>query len=418
MLLDSLLHRFAAYPAAWSRHLAWRAQAVRWQRRGGLSAEQLAATEAAYPLACFRPAWPIRVVLFVVTLLGVSLGSSFAGLVVASGGSFEHFSVLAWAVLVLAGALLMLEVVIRNNNLYHAGPDNALLYAAVGGAAVLIGRLRLLRLDGSLNDFALAQPALLPSLLLLLAVLLAAGVRYAERGVTGAAFITYLLLVANLLLPWGWGRLLRPFAMMAAAGAIIWLARAPLRATAAAYYYEGPRQTLRLLGLAVLYLAGNYLVVREGNAALHGDYMSAHPPLGGLFIFFTAAVPLAYITLGLRRADRLLLTLGLVAFAFSGYTLRTYRSVLPPAVAATLAGAALVAIAVFALRYLRPARHGLTSLPDAGGDDADDAANPFARANLEALAAAELTPVPPPDAGPRTEFGGGEFGGGGASSGY
>ena len=417
-MLDSLLPRFAAYPAAWPRYQAWRALAARWHRRGGLTAAQLTATEAAYPLDCFRPAWAIRIALFVVTLLGVSLGSSLGGLVVGMGSSFEHFSVAGWAVLVLAGTLLILETVIRNNKLFHAGPDNALLYCAVGAAAVLIGRLRLLRLDGSLNDFALSQPALLPSLLLFLAVLLAAVVRYAERGVTGAAFVVYLLVVVNLLLPWNWGRLLLPFGMMGAAGAVVWLTRAPRRGTPATYYYEGPRQTLRLLGLAVLYLAGNYLVVREGNAALRGDFVSAHPPLGGLFIFFTAVVPVAYIGLGLRRPDRLLLTLGLVAVAFSGYTLRTYRSVLPPAVAATLAGAALVALAVFGLRYLRPARHGLTSLPDAGDDTADDAANPFARANLEALAAAELTPIAAPDAGPRTEFGGGQFGGGGASSGY
>ncbi|MBC7449076.1 MAG: hypothetical protein H7330_13570 [Hymenobacteraceae bacterium] len=418
MMVDSSrMQQVAAYPPAWPRHLAWRALAARWHRRGGLTDAQLAATAVAYPLDYYRPAWPIRVALFCVTVLGVLLGSGFLALL-AAGATVGDFNVTAWAVLLLISSGVLLELTIRHNRLYHAGPDNALLYAALLAAAVLIGRLQLLRLDGSVNDFSLGQPSLLPSLLLLLVVLLAAGVRYADRGVAGAAFVGYLLVIANLLLPWGWGRLLLPFGMMAAAGMVVWLARTPRQVLAATYYYEGARQTLRLLALVVFYLAGNYLVVREGNASLRGDFVSAHPPLGALFIGLTAAVPLAYVALGLRRHDRLLLTLGLLAAAFSVYTLRAYRSVLPPAIAASLAGAALVILAVVLLRYLRPRRHGLTSLPDAGAASADDTANPFARANLEALAAVELTPVAAPDAGPATTFGGGEFGGGGASSGY
>ncbi len=416
-MLNFWLKRVAAYPAFWSRNLTWRTHATRWHRRGQLTAAQLAATEAAYPLDFFRPAWPIRIGLFIATALGVLLGSSFLALL-AAGTNAGNFSVTGWALLQLVSSWALLELLIRQNKLYHAGPDNALLYTALGAAAVLIGRLHLLRLDGSVNEFALSQPALLPTLLLLLTILGAAVARYAERGVTGAAFITFLLVIANLLLPWGWGRLLLPFGMMTAAGAVLWLARAPRQVSAATYYYDGARQTLRLLALVVFYLAGNYLVVREGNASLRGDFTSAHPPLGGLFIALTAAVPVAYVVLGLRRHNRLLLTLGLLAFAFSGYTLRTYRSVLPPAIAATLVGAALIALAVVALRYLRPQRHGLTSLPDAGEPAADEAASPFARANLEALAAAELTPVPAPSTGSATTFGGGEFGGGGASSGY
>lgn len=416
MSLNAILKQLAAYPVAWPQHLAWHRQAARWHRRGALTAPQLAAIHAAYPLDCYRPAWPIRVALFVFTLIGIFLGGGFLG---GFAGLFAGFSLTGWATLALLAALGGLEFVIRDKRLYHAGPDNALLYTALLAALILSARLYgIATFDDSGLDFSLNKLRLLPLLLVWQAVALAAVARYADRLAMAGAFGLYLLIVVILLLPWAWGRALLPFGLMAATGAVVWLTRAPRRATSATYYYEGPRQTLRLLALIVLYLAGNYLVVREGNATLRGDIVSAHPPLGGLFVFFTAAVPVAYVALGLRRHDRLLLTLGLVAFAFSTYTLRVYRSVLPPAVAATLAGAALVALAVFGLRYLRTARHGLTSLPDAGADNADDAANPFARANLEALAAAELTPIPAPDAGPATTFGGGQFGGGGASSGY
>ncbi len=416
-LFDTLVTRFAAYPAAWPRHLAWRRQAARWHRRGGLTAPQLAAIEAAYPAEWLRPAWPIRVALFLVTLLGVSLGSAFAGSVVGLANEFQNFPLTLWALLILVGSGVMLEFAIRNNKTYHAGPDTALLYVALGACAVLIGRVVLRGQDLAPNQFSLGRAAFLPSLLIWLAVLVAATVRYAERGAAGAAVVTFLVIVTNVLLLTSWGRLLLPFALMSAGGLLVWLARAPRTTSAGTYYYEGARQTIRLLGLVVVYLAGNYLVVREANAVLSGQNPSGHPPFGALFIGFTAAVPLVYIGLGLRRHDRLLLTLGLLAVGFSAFTLRTYRSVLPPAVAAALVGAALTALAAFGLRYLRPHRHGLTSVADAGEDDADDAANPFARANFEALAAAELTPIPP-DAGPATTFGGGQFGGGGASSGY
>jgi hypothetical protein len=411
MLTDSLVKRLAAYPLEWPKHLAWRALTAQWRQRGGLSAAQLDALHSAYPLDCYRPTWPIRVALFLFTLVGVGLGGLFVGVLF-------RWGVTVGSALVLLGTVAALELSIREKRLYHAGPDNALLYTAVLAALVLIGQLAAWGIDGP-GSFNLENLRLLPSLLLLLSVLVAAVARYAERGVTAFAFLVYLLTVTNLLLPWAWGRMLLPFGLMGGAGAVVWRARAPQRATAATYYYEGARQTLRLLGLAVVYLAGNYLVVREVNADLNHLYPSPHPPLGGLFIVLTAVVPLGYIGLALQRQDRLLLTLGLVAVGFSGYTLRFYRSVLPPAIAATLAGLALVALAFVLIRSLRPMRHGLTSLPETPADPTEDAANPFSRVNLQAFAAEQLTPeMPLPDGGPATEFGGGHFGGGGATSNY
>jgi len=160
-------------------------------------------------------------------------------------------------------------------------------------------------------------------------------------------------------------------------------------------------------------------VIREGRVALLGIDYAGPPPLGWFFIAFTALVPLAYIVQGLRRADRMLLVLGLLAVGFSVFTLRFYRSLMPAPLAATLAGAVLSAGAGAALRYLRPGRHGLTSTPDAAEEPApDDAANPLSPANLEALVTAHANPAAAPAPAPGLEFGGGQFGGGGASSNY
>lgn len=96
---------------------------------------------------------------------------------------------------------------------------------------------------------------------------------------------------------------------------------------------------------------------------------------------------------------------GRPAVVFSAFTLRCYHTLLPPAVAATLAGALLLAVAATALRYLRVPHHGLTAAPD------DEAAPLF---NLESLVVAQYNmPGPAPTAG--FKFGGGDSGGGGAT---
>ncbi|WP_216690320.1 hypothetical protein [Hymenobacter siberiensis] len=129
-------------------------------------------------------------------------------------------------------------------------------------------------------------------------------------------------------------------------------------------------------------------------------------PFAPLFYLFTAGIPLLYITLGLRRADRPLLLLSLLALAFSMFTLRHYRSLLPPEIAAVAAGALLtVLLAGALLRALRPARFGLTSLPD-------DEPRHF---NLKNLIQAQTAHALDAPALGGFEFGGGQSGGGGAT---
>lgn len=410
--LERLMHAVAAYPVAEARHRTWHAQAARWARRSWLSATQVQSIEAAYPLTTYRPAWPIRFGLFLFGWVGLTLGGGtflvFSGIM----GEVNEVGAALWALL-LAG--IALEVSIRTKRCYHAGLDQAFLYAGLLAAAFLLTRLFSIGLFG----FHLNHLRLLPLLLSWLLLALAAVARYAEPGATIAAFLAYLLVVANLLLPFSWGRLVLPLAGLAAAGAVAWLTRTPKSETAATYYYDKSRVVLRGLALLTMYLSVNYLVVREGNAALGNLYQSVHPPLGWLFVGFTAALPVVYLALGLRRADRLLLTLGFVTLGFSFYTLRTYQALLPLPIAATLVGAALLAVAFFGLHYLRPERHGLTAQPDAADDHDEDASNPFRRENFEALASAQLTaPTEATSTSSQTEFGGGHYGGGGASGDY
>ncbi|NML66417.1 hypothetical protein HHL22_14490 [Hymenobacter sp. RP-2-7] len=384
---------FKAYPEAWATHAALREAAQRWQRRGLLTASQQVAIEAAYPLGYYRPAWWVRMALFIATAFCISATSgSFAALV-------GEWHPLFYSILLLLGSLLFLELLVRNGQHYRSGADNALLYSALLAWAWLIGyALRDTGFD------SLASPRLALWLVPVLLALLLALVRYADPLVAAATWVAGLALGANALLQSSLGRALLPFGLMLAAGALLWgLRRLPARADY--FYYRPAYYVLRTLGLATLYLAGNYLVVREGNAALRGGVgPSTEIPFAGLFWALTCAGPLAYLGLALRRHDRLLLWLGMLALAFSIFTLRTYHAVLPPAVAATLAGTLLLLGALAALRYLRRPRHGLTA-------EADDDVRP--PVNLESFVQLETAHVPAAPT-PGFEFGGGSTGGGGA----
>ncbi|HET9505719.1 MAG TPA: hypothetical protein VFO93_19395 [Hymenobacter sp.] len=399
---------FRAYPAAWPHHTALRAAAARWQRRGLLLPAQRAAIEAAYPIDYYQPALLLRVGLFVATLL--SVGSALLAL-----GVLGVHSGLVLGVLALAGSVAGVEAVIKNARHYHSGVDMALLYSALlaWNFLILYSFNKWLPYGYSHRDYGphfwLTAPGTWLHLLLLLGPLLLALRRYADPVVAVATFGTALALLANMLLHGAWGRLLLPFETMAASAALLyWLEQQPARLSY--LYYRPCLLVLRTLALAAFYLAGNYLIVREGNALLVGGYgPSPQVPLVPVFYVFTAVVPLLYLYLGLRRHDRLMLLVGVLAVAFSIFTVRYYRALMPPEVAASLAGLVLIGLALAALRYLRTPRHGLTAAPD------DEAAPHF---NLEALVVAQTASVPTAPATTGFQFGGGQSGGGGSESSF
>jgi hypothetical protein len=390
-----------AYKPEWAFATRLRQRAARWQRQQLISPKQLAAIEAAYPLDYYRPAWALRVGLFLFALLGLALAGG-------SGFLVTDNSPLAAALLHCLACFGVLELLIKQSRFYHAGADNALLYAGLATALGLIAYVSAEYIWPVHLTREFTPAYAIAPLLLMLAVALAAVVRYADALVVLVAVGLALLLFGIVVIHVPFGLALLPFLLMGAAGALLRLHGALLRRladTRLADYYANCLLMLKVLALVAFYLAGNYLVVREGNAELHDLSVSEQVPLAPLFYALTAGIPLLYIVLGLRRADRTLLLLGLLALAFSVFTLRHYRSLLPPEVAAVAAGALLTVLAGALLRYLRPARFGLTSLPD-------DEPRHF---NLENLIQAQTAHAP---AGPATggfEFGGGQSGGGGAT---
>ena len=395
--------KLQAYNPEWAFRTALRGRAARWQHQQLLSTEQRAAIDATYPLDYYRPVWPLRVGLFLFTCLGLGMASVFSFLITGE-------SAFAAGVVYCAACFLLLELVIRDRRLYHCGADNALLYSGLGAAGGVIFYVfsSFIWPVSLAYHFNLTNGYLAPPLLLVLALLIAAVVRYADALVTAAAFLTTLLLVTLAGLQSALGQALLPFLLMTTAAGTLALYRALARRVAGtplADYYATSLLTLKVLALTVFYLGGNYLVVREGNTELHHLATSVQVPFAMVFYVLTAGIPLLYIGLGLRRADRPALLVGLLALVFSLYTLRHYRSLLPPEVAAVVAGGVLLLLAGTLLRVLRPARFGFTSLPD-------DEPRHF---NLENLIQAQTAHAPGAPATGGFAFGGGHTGGGGAT---
>lgn len=403
-----------AYNPRWAHHQAMWAAANSWQKRGLLTEPQLTTVRAAYPLDYYRPNIFLRITLFLFTGIGTLAGSGFLGLFLYEGlfhnsGSQEEALLVVTALLSSAGCLFALEAAIRSSRLYHSGVDNALLYATLGWLLFLVLYVATKNEpDIYYGGFLLLSPHITVALLLILALLLAATIRYADRVVAAAAYFTYLLFLANCCLQLPGGRLLLPFVLMLASGGAYLLVRR-LTHRPDYLYYKPCLTLLKALALVTFYLGGNYWVVREGNALLSDALASRQIPFAWVFYVFTATIPVVYVVVGLRRFDRIWLWVGLLIVGFSFFTLRYYRSLLPPEVAATLAGSVLVAAMLWVARYLRTPRHGLTAAPDGEEDNQ--------KFNLESLIVAQTATVPQPGA-PGFQFGGGSSGGGGADGSF
>jgi hypothetical protein len=384
-----------AYNLDWVRNRLIQRQARRWYRAGQLSAEQVAETKRLFPDGFYHAHWWVKVALFLFTLLlngcASSLGGAFLVPILEAGTVAAGIASLAYA----GGLFFLLTTLIRERKLYHSGIDNALLYAmvvaAVGGTCLLVVDV----VDETTWVYGL----------LALPTLVWAAVRYNSRLLTLTAVLTLTATVALLAVTAPIGKLLLPFLMLGlAAGLYAGLHRQRRREDA--FYWDDCLDVAETFALVLGYTAGNYFVVREGNAALAGLPESVPVAFAPLFYVLTAGVPLAYGYFGLKHHDRIRLRVGLLAAAASVATLQHYARPVSYEWFSVLAGAVLVAGAWALIRYLETPWRGLTSVPDEAVRSTEGA---------EALVTAQVGQVPTQ---PDPLFGGGNFGGGGAGTGY
>lgn len=381
-----------AYNETWVENLHIQYQAAMWKSKNLLTGEQEEQAKTLFAEKFYRPGIFVKIGLFLFGVIACSFFVGFLSLFIYDTSSEVGFSALS--LICCAGFVFFLEYLIKTKNLFHSGVDNALLYAAVTAAMVPV--------------FLLFEHApLWAYCLIALAIIIPATLRYADLLGPVAIFGLVFTIMAQLMMEFALGKALLPFAVMLLSAVIYGLARKNKT-----IYYRECRQIFEVLSLVTFYLGGNYLVVRELNALISGLNVTVAPQIAfaPLFYFFTFGIPLLYIVAGLKRADRVLFSVGLLAIAFSAYTYVNYFSSLSASQELVLAGVLMIVTSIALIKYLHTPKHGIS----------DEQHRKNSLENLQAVIAAQELGVTPatPGLGPGLEFGGGTFGGGGAGEVY
>jgi hypothetical protein len=80
------------------------------------------------------------------------------------------------------------------------------------------------------------------------------------------------------------------------------------------------------ISLVLIYVSGNYLVVRELSVNLMDLELTegADIPFAFLFYFLTVFIPLIFLYVGIRNKDMVLLRVSLLVLAVSAFTFKYY----------------------------------------------------------------------------------------------
>jgi hypothetical protein len=386
-----------AYNTQWSVNDFIQNIAKKWFQKGFLRKEQYDTIKKEYHSDYSDPNIFLKIGLFIFTILGASFSIGIASLILIAPFQDNYIiGVILQSLFLGTVFIFLLETLIKNNKLYHSGVDNALLYMALGAFCTAVSFM--------------FQNTKLPIWLILsfcLPFFIVACIRYADILVVIATYLLMLSIVVLISLESVWGKILLPFIVMFFS-ILAYIFQKKLSRREDYIYYEKCLDMLKILSLATLYLGGNYLIVREGNAQINQLSVSSQIAFAPLFYFFTTIIPIIYIFFGLKRQDRLLLVIGLLALGFSIYTYRFYFSILPVEIALTLGGVLLIALAGISIHYLRTPKFGISSQPD------DEPRG----LNLESMIISEVIQNKIPQQGDSFQFGGGDAGGGGAGGEY
>ncbi|MFN3487743.1 MAG: MgtC/SapB family protein [Emticicia sp.] len=364
-----------------------------WFFRKLISDEQRKEAHQVFPVGFHQSNIFVKTGLFLFTFLMASAGLGFAALFLFDIFSESRFSFSAISLIYAFLFLYFLEYFIKNKNFYRSGVDNALLYSLLFAAfSAIVG----------FTNFNLPNWIYC---IIALVILLPTTLRYADPIVAFVAYLTWLAFWFFLITKYPIGKIIIPFVIMVISAMSYFLVEYWKKKEAGSYYTE-TQNIIKILALTTFYFGGNYLIVREGNALLNDLENSIQINFAPLFYIFSTVIPLFYIVYGLKKHDRKFLLVGIGAAAFSIFTYQHYFSVLPLEWVLTITGLFLVGLCIWAIRTLKTTKFGLTS----------EAVGTNEYKNLEAFIVNQA--MQQPHQPNKTDFGKGDFGGGGAGSGY
>lgn len=177
--------------------------------------------------------------------------------------------------------------------------------------------------------------------------------------------------------------------------------------------FEDHFTLLRAACLLLIYLSGNYfMVLSVGYELLGVSYSSVEDiPMSGFFLTYTIFIPLLYLFLGIRFKSILFVRIAVLILALAIFTIHVIFELLAIEVFLTLCGGLMIAVSLVLLNYLKVIKNGFTrdKLLDDKWNSEDLSAYIISQTSLDTS-----TNIPQD----QTDFGGGNFGGGGAGSSY
>ncbi|TDB65123.1 hypothetical protein [Arundinibacter roseus] len=363
-----------------------------WSAKKLISEENAQTIRAAYPELPYRPHWFVWVGLFFFTWICISAGLLFLAPFI-SIPSAERFLPPIYGVVLY----FTLNHLIKTRKLHFSGIDNVLQYACIGFFAPLLFDFIVPNFD---QPWAIA--------LLFLPLLLFFTYRYGEPLIALGTLLTILFIVASLAVESPLGKALLPFILMAIALLVAW-ALAKFRAQPKSFYWETALWVVQIAALSIVYLTGNYAVVREGNALLN-DLPDPSPeiPYAGLFWLFTFLIPLVYLGIGIRKKQLMYLIISIFFAVGSILTWVQYHPVISGPWLSVLLGGVGMGLAFFLIKYLKTERNGFISTPEPISETALFVGN---------IVATQLSSTVS-DTQPDLRFGEGDFGGGGGEGSY
>jgi hypothetical protein len=386
----------SAYHSPWLSNLGLTKEAKNWMKADFISADQFKRIAEEYPSSFFHPNFIIRILLFIATLIALSGVTGILVLMISDidEDAFPYLMIIYGAVSFFALDL----IAVRNMKHYKSGVTEAILYHSIGWT--IAGTVWL-------TDFS---PAL--SLCLCTVICGAAAIRYHDLVSTVAcigcfaAFVFYNFFEAGEV-----ARQIIPIVFLVVFAALYFSVR-NLKARDSLFLWEDCLTLTEAISLIIVYAAGNYFVVRELSESMMGLNLEEGQdiPLAFLFYSLTVVIPIVYMIFAIRNRDIVLLRVSLVALAFSAFTFKYYFSLGHPEITLTLAGAALIIIALLISRYLKTPRNGFTREQVLSEKWA--AANPEAFVISQTLGGNEVV------VDESFKGGGGDFGGGGTTGSY
>jgi uncharacterized membrane protein YgcG len=364
----------------------------RWFKSSFVTKEQFTAIQEAYKTPFYHPNFIIRLTLFVATLLALSGVTGFFGLIFAESG--ETGLSLAALVYGIASFITLEKLFINSNNHYKSGLTEALLYHA---CAFTIGGI------AGLTDFNMHL-----LIWLCLIVLAFAAIRYLDLLCTVAAILSFSYIVFFEFYDLGGiFQQIIPFVFIIVF-TLLYLFAKKLKQRDDLKIWRNNLLIVEAASLLLIYLGGNYLVVRELSVNLMNLTIEEGQDIPFAIIFYalTVIIPVAYLYVGIKNKDIVILRVSLIVVALSVFTFKYYYNFGHPEITITFAGMILLLVSIGLMNYLKINRNGFTR--------ENLLTEKWAGANVEAFIISQ-TMGGNQTAAPKVHGGGGSFGGGGST---